>query len=87
MTAAHNRPFKFVRTVAPIIVIAALSACASSGRGHGHGASNSYGGDMAKLQAECDARGGILTPTNRLTGRPETDYACTVHGGASRIQP
>ena len=82
---AIRRPFHIFRTAAPVIALAAaLSACASSG---GKIAANSYGSDMAKLQSECDTRGGILTPTNRLTGRPETDYACRINGGASRLQP
>lgn len=44
-----------------------------------------YQQEMDTLQAECTARGGILTPTGRETGRPQTDYACKISGGASRI--
>jgi hypothetical protein len=40
---------------------------------------------MDQLEAECRDRGGILSPTGRQTGRPQTDYVCKITGGASRI--
>ena len=40
---------------------------------------------LRQLEADCTARGGILTPTQQQTGRPQTDNACRITGGASRI--
>ena len=76
---------RHLRRAVTLALAAGLCACASSGGGGGH--NNSYSGDMAKLQSQCDARGGILTPTSRLTGRPETDYACTIHDASPRLNP
>lgn len=45
-----------------------------------------YQEEMSTLEADCAARGGILTPSGRQTGRPQVDYVCKVSGGASRIQ-
>lgn len=61
--------------VAPL----ALAACAS-GR-----PLPTYQQEMDKLDAECRDRGGIISPTGRQTGRPQTDYVCKITGGASRI--
>ena len=57
----------------------ALAACAS-GR-----PLPTYQQEMDKLDAECRERGGIISPTGRQTGRPQTDYVCKITGGASRI--
>ena len=58
---------------------ASLSACASTGERAGPATT-------AELAAKCRERGGILVPTGRpSTGRPETDNACQINGGASRI--
>ena len=58
---------------------AALSACASTGQ-------TMRADTTAELAAQCRERGGILVPTGRPpTGRPETDNACQINGGASRI--
>ncbi len=65
-----------------ILVAAALpllGACASAG------GVSSYQKDLDRLEASCKAREGILTPTGLQTGRPETEYACTIIGGATRI--
>ena len=60
----------------------ALAACA--------GTPSPEGGYMArteKLSADCEARGGILSPTGDQSGRPETDNVCKIVGGASRLPP
>jgi len=57
----------------------ALAACAS-GR-----PLPTYQQEMDQLEAECRDRGGILSPSGRQTGRPQTDYVCKITGGASRI--
>ena len=66
------------------VTISMLGACASSGPGGGGG----YSQEMAELERGCTARGGILTPIpGANTGRPATDYACTIRGGATRVEP
>ncbi|MNE17182.1 hypothetical protein D3C80_1101560 [compost metagenome] len=59
----------------------ALSACA------GGRTLPTYGEELRQLEADCAARGGILTPTGSQTSRPQRDYACKIAGGASRIPP
>jgi hypothetical protein len=57
----------------------ALSACASTGEVR-------RPDRTAELAAQCRERGGVLVPTGRpSTGRPETDNACQISGGGSRI--
>jgi hypothetical protein len=56
-----------------------LTACTSTGQ------KNSYQADMDRLEASCTERQGILTPTGLQSGRPETEYACRITGGPSRI--
>lgn len=58
----------------------ALAACATGGK-----TLPSYSQEMKRLEAECTARQGILTPSGLQTGRPQTDYVCKITGGASRI--
>jgi len=68
-----------MRPVFFAILALTLSACASTG-----GPSHEQA-DMQRMSADCQARGGILSPTGQLTGRPQIDYACKISGGASRI--
>ncbi|RZJ28426.1 MAG: hypothetical protein EON85_08990 [Brevundimonas sp.] len=61
------------------VLATALSACASTGE-------RTSPDTTSELAAKCRERGGILVPTGRpSTGRPETDNACQINGGASRI--
>ncbi len=73
------------RIIAPSILLAAaltLAACASTS----DGTRLNYQGELDKLEADCTARDGILTPiAGARTGRPQTEYACEIRG-ASRIQ-
>jgi hypothetical protein len=69
------RPLIFA---APALLLV-LSACAS-----GPGTSR-YGEDLRKLTADCEARSGVIVPTGASTGRPETEYACQISGGATRL--
>lgn len=64
-----------------VISLPLLAACGTTG------SVNSYQKDMDALEAECTRRQGILTPTGVQTGRPQTDYACKITGGATRIPP
>ncbi|HTK34277.1 MAG TPA: hypothetical protein VL358_03175 [Caulobacteraceae bacterium] len=54
-----------------------LGACASQGR---ESASSTplAGREMARLQRECEARGGMLLPSGRLTGQTSLDNVCKI---------
>ncbi|GAA0870603.1 hypothetical protein GCM10009116_24400 [Brevundimonas basaltis] len=62
---------------APAALAVALSACAS-----GMGESR-YETELQRLNADCQARGGILSPTGRQSGQPALDNVCKVTGQAS----
>lgn len=64
----------------PLIAAAGLAGCATyPGR-----ASTTYAEELRQLEADCAARGGILTPIAGATGpRPANDYACEIRGGGS----
>ncbi len=55
----------------------ALTACASA-TGSDH-----YQTEFERLQADCEARGGILSPTGQQSGRPQLDNVCKVTGQPS----
>lgn len=57
---------------APAALALALSACASS-----MGADR-YQSELSRLSADCEARGGILSPTGSQSGRPQLDNLCKV---------
>lgn len=61
------------------VLTAGLSACA------GGPPQDSYMSRTDKLADDCRARGGILISTGDQTGRPETDNACKITGGATRL--
>ena len=63
---------------------AGLGACASSGSG---GSNASAGNDLARLQNECDGRGGILVPSGRNTGEAQLDNVCHIEGAGLRTPP
>ena len=64
-----------------LLLAAALAACAGTPR-----SIPTYGEELDQLTADCTARGGILSPIpGAQTGRPQTDYACEIRGGASRL--
>ena len=56
-----------------------LAACGTTG------ATNTYQQELDVLDAACTRDQGILTPTGLQTGRPQTEYACKITGGATRI--
>ena len=72
---------KALVALAALVAPLALGACAT-GRPQ-----PTYDEDLAKLTAECTARGGILSPSGAPTGRAQTDYVCKITGGGSRIPP
>ena len=56
----------------PFAAAAALAACASTG-------GETYQAEYDRLNASCQARGGMLTPSSSPTsGRPATDYVCDI---------
>ena len=63
------------------VVLPLLSGCGTMG------ATNSYQQELNALEAACTRDRGILTPTGVQTGRPQTEYACKIAGGATRIPP
>ncbi|WP_295184751.1 hypothetical protein [uncultured Brevundimonas sp.] len=63
------------------VVLPLLSGCGTMG------ATNRYQQELNALEAACTRDQGILTPTGVQTGRPQTEYACEITGGATRIPP
>lgn len=70
----------------PLLPLAAASAALILGACATDRSLPSYQEEMTKLDADCTARGGILTPSGMQTGRPQADYLCRISGVASRIQ-
>lgn len=70
----------------PILLLVAISAPLALGSCATDRNLPSYKQEMDKLDADCVARGGILTPSGMQTGRPQADYLCKITGAASRIQ-
>ena len=68
---------RIVLLAAPAALALTLSACASD-----MGESR-YQSELEKLAADCDARGGVLSPTGEQTGRPQTDNVCKITGQPS----
>jgi hypothetical protein len=64
-----------------IVLALGTAACAAGPRAD----MPTYHAELERLSAECTARGGILTPTGNRSARPQTDYACRINGGASRL--
>ncbi|HYC68252.1 hypothetical protein [Brevundimonas sp.] len=63
---------RIVLLAAPAALALTLSACAS-----GAGA-DQYGSELQRLAADCEARGGILSPTGQQSGRPQLDNVCKI---------
>lgn len=66
---------------APAALLFALTACAPTL------VPSRYAEELRQLAADCEARGGILAPTNQQSGRPQTDNVCRITGGATRLTP
>jgi hypothetical protein len=60
-----------IRTLTLTALAGLLAACASTGP-------NTHRSDIDRLQSECDARGGILTPSGASTGQATLDNACRI---------
>lgn len=70
----------------PLLLLAAAGASLAVGACATGRTLPTYQEEMTKLDADCVARGGILTPSGMQTGRPQADYLCRISGVASRIQ-
>jgi hypothetical protein len=68
--------------VSSAVLLLSVAACATGPRDR----LPTYGQDLQRLTTECSGRGGILQPIpGAATGQPQTDYACVIRGGASRL--
>ena len=66
------------------LCVLGAGACSSTGTENPTTAArNSGGDDTARLQSQCDARGGNLVPTGRLTGQAPLDNACDLTGSSA----
>ena len=63
---------RLVLLAAPAALALTLSACATD-MGSDH-----YQTELQRLSADCEARGGILSPTGQQSGRPQLDNVCKV---------
>ena len=55
-----------------IVSALALSACASAAP------PGTASNELARLTADCHARGGVLSPTGSQSGRPQLDNVCKI---------
>ena len=75
-----------MRTLIVIAAALGLSACAT----HETATAGHYGyaEELRDLEAQCDARGGMLRQVRPPTFSPGTDYICRIHDGPSeRVRP
>ena len=70
---------RMILAAAGVLALAGLAGCATSAT------HDTYSDELRQLTEDCTARGGILSPTGQLTGRPQTDNVCRISGGASRL--
>jgi len=63
-----------MRILLPTLALLSLAACATNS------GQNSVLAEYDRLVQDCRERGGILAPTGRTTGRPETENVCRVTG-------
>lgn len=64
--------------ITPLVLGLALSACSTTP------GTDRYGSELQRLANDCQARGGILTPTGGQSGRPQNDNVCEIRGGTAR---
>ncbi|MGZ9101106.1 MAG: hypothetical protein ACXW3O_15515 [Brevundimonas sp.] len=68
-----------VLTLAPALLLLVAAGCAPTT------GVDRYSSELQRLTEDCSARGGILSPTGKQSGRPQTDNVCKITGGASRL--
>lgn len=66
-----------MRLLISMLTAAALAGCATAPGMRGET-------EEQRLARECQARGGILVPSEANTGRAQTDFLCQRSGGATR---
>lgn len=76
MTAAPRSAFTLGLPFFALAVLT-VSACATEGP-------RQRDKTLEQLTAECEARGGVLVPTGRVTGRDALDNVCRITGGPSQ---
>jgi hypothetical protein len=62
----------------PAVLAGSVAGCAYPSAGPGRASD-----DLARLQSQCEARGGILVPSGANTGRPQLDQVCRISGAAA----
>ena len=70
-----------------VIILAfggAVAACASTNPAASVDAM-SYSAQFDRLETACRERGGMLSATGAMSGRPQMDYACRISGPVSRF--
>lgn len=80
------RPIFLNPLVAAAAGAASVAACLSTGPGARGAPSASYSAELERLRADCEARGGTLIPTGRISGNAAVDYPCRIHE-ATTIPP
>ncbi len=65
--------------IAALLPATLLAACASDNRPSASTA------ELNQLRADCEARGGMLRPTGRISGAPALDNPCIIRGGGSNL--
>ena len=78
------RFFRALPALVPVLTVGAalaLSACATR-------SAADPSAELAKLEADCKARDGVLVQTGRTTGHEALDNVCRLTGGPSdRLRP
>lgn len=64
-------------SISALLALVTLAACASSGK---PAATTSR---LEDLRRRCEARGGMLVPSGRVTGQEALDYPCLIRGATS----
>jgi hypothetical protein len=67
---------RLIPAAALLLVLAACAPTTGTSR---------YADELRELSDNCEARGGILSPTGEQSGRPQVDHVCRIAGGASRL--
>jgi len=70
------RPMNFAAPAVLMFAVAVAGCAPTMGGDH-------YASELRRLTDQCEARGGILSPTGSQTGRPQTDNVCQITGGPS----
>jgi hypothetical protein len=75
----RKKPMRIAPISVSLAAAMALAACASTG------GTNTYEAEYRQLNADCQARGGILAATGAQSGRPQNDNVCEIRNGSGRL--